>query len=224
MKSSINFVLVVFSMAAASCGALTAASNSNSTSNVAEPATSKLAPPVFQNTNSPEASTAVQTNPKNVREFFMALPDKYFKLEGCDKAKDTGCKKAKAEYLKTFTEVEDIQNGYFKGGCDGGQSCIEMAIFKRPDGSYLVGLMTSSEMMNDFYFLDHANGKWLDVSATAVPGFSKNNWYELPRVGTTVKVFAKKIIEKGADYEISEKGEKLEDLVWKEGKFTKMKP
>lgn len=223
MKSSIKFVLVVFSMAAVSCGAFTATANSSSTSNVVSSANGE-AKATEPNANSSVPAVAAQTKPKNVREFFMALPDKYFTLEGCDKAKDTGCKKAKAEYLKTFTEVEDIQNGYFKGGCDGGQSCIEMAIFKRPDGSYLVGLMTSSEMMNDFYFLDHANGKWLDVSATAVPGFSKNNWYELPRVGTTVKVFAKKIIEKGADYEISEKGEKLEDLVWKEGKFTKMKP
>lgn len=224
MKISTIYLLIIMSMAAASCGASTAASNSNSTSNATEPATSKSAPSVVQNANSPESSAAAQTKPKNVREFFMALPDKYFTLEGCDKAEDKGCKKAKADYLKTFTEVEDIQNGYFKGGCDGGQSCIEMAIFKRPDGSYLVGLMTSGEMMNDFYFLDHADGKWLDVSATAVPGFSKKNWYELPRVGTTVKVFAKKIIEKGDDYEISEKGEKLDDLVWKEGKFTKMKP
>jgi hypothetical protein len=224
MKTSTIYLLIVFSLTAASCGALTAASNSNLTSNGAEPATSKLAPPVVQNANSPETSSAAQTKPKNVREFFMALPEKYFTLEGCDKAKDKDCKKAKAEYLKTFTEVEDIQNGYFKGGCDGGQSCIEMAIFKRPDGTYLVGLMTSGEMMNDFFFLDHADGKWLDVSATAVPGFSKKNWYELPRMGTTVKVFAKKIVEKGDDFEISEKGEKLDDLVWKEGKFTKMKP
>lgn len=221
MKSSIKFVLVIFSMAAASCGALTAASDSNSTSNVAEPATSKLAPPVVQNAISPETPSAVQSKPKNVREFFMELPDKYFTLEGCDKAKDKDCKKAKSEYLKSFTEVEDIKNGYFKGGCDGGQSCIEMAIFKRPDGSYLVGLMTSGEMMNDFYFLDPADGKWLDVSASAVPGFTKKNWYELPRVGTTVKVFAKKIIEKGDDYEVSEKGGKLEELIWKDGKFTK---
>ena len=44
--------------------------------------------------------------------------------------------------------------------------------------------------------------------------------YELPHQGTTVKVFAKKIIEQGPDYEASEKGSKLYDLDWKEGKFT----
>jgi hypothetical protein len=154
-------------------------------------------------------------------EFFAALPDKYFTLEGCDSANDKDCNKARADYLKTFTEVSDIRNGYFKGGCDGGQSCIEMAIFKRPDGRYLVGVYVSHELIEKNYFLDYAGGNWTDVSATAVPDFSKKNLYELPRVGTTVKVFAKKIIEQGDDYEISEKGAKLYDLVWNDGKFTK---
>lgn len=157
---------------------------------------------------------------KTVRDFFTLLPDKYFVLEGCERDKDKDCSKARAEYLKTFTEVEDIKNGYFKGGCDGAQSCIEMAIFKRPDGNYLVGLATSGEMINDFYFLDYTGGKWTDVSRD-VPEFSKANWYELPRVGTTVKVFAKKVTEKGEDFEISEKGKKLYDLVWKDGRFAK---
>lgn len=158
--------------------------------------------------------------PKTVRDFFSLLPDKYFVLEGCEREKDKDCSKARAEYLKTFTEVEDIKNGYFKGGCDGAQSCIEMAIFKRPDGNYLVGVATSGEMINDFYFLDYTGGKWTDVSRD-VPEFSKANWYELPRVGTTVKVFAKKVTEKGEDFEISEKGKKLYDLVWRDGRFAK---
>ncbi len=169
-------------------------------------------------TPAPETAT---NQPKTIRDFFTLLPEKYFTLEGCDREKDAGCKKARAEYLKTFTEVEDIANGYFKGGCDGGQSCIEMAIFKRPDGTYLVGVATSGEMMNDFYFLDYNGGKWSDISSTAVPDFSKKNWYELPRVGTTVKVFAKKIIEQGDNYEVSDKGKKLYDLQWKDGKFLK---
>ena len=170
----------------------------------------------------PKPATA-DDGPKTVRDFFALLPEKYFILEGCFRESDKDCSKARAEYLKTFTEVEDIANGYFKGGCDGAQACIEMAIFKRPDGSYLVGLATSGEMMNDFYFLDYKDGKWSDISSTVVPEFSKKNWYELPRVGTTVKVFAKKIDEQGKDYEISEKGKKLYDLEWKDGKFTKQK-
>jgi len=157
---------------------------------------------------------------KNVRDFFMLLPEKYFVLEGCDRDKDKDCKKAREDYLKNFGEV-DIANGYIKGGCDGGQACMEMAIFKRPDGTYLVGLATEAEMMNENYFLDYRGGSWSDVSSSVVPEFSKKNMYALPRHGTTVQVFAKKIVEKGDDYEASERGAKLYDLEWKDGKFTK---
>lgn len=161
--------------------------------------------------------------PKTVRDFFNLLPEKYFQLEGCDPETDKGCRKARAEYLKTFTEVEDIGNGYFKGGCDGGQSCIEMAIFKRLNSTYLIGVHVSHELIEKNYFLDYDGVNWTDVSVSVVPEFSKKNLYELPRVGTTVKVFAKKITEQGDDYEVSEKGSKLYDLVWKDGKFTKQK-
>jgi len=165
--------------------------------------------------------SAQSVQPRTVIDLFSLLPDRYFSLEGCDRGRDKDCSEARAEYLRTYTEVEDIPNGYFKGGCDGAQSCIEMAIFKRPNGTYLIRLATSGEMINDFYFLNYAAGKWTNVSSTAVPGFSKNNWYELPRVGTTVKVYAKKITERGSDYEISERGKKLYDLEWKSGRFVK---
>jgi hypothetical protein len=164
---------------------------------------------------------SASNEPSNVMEFFAALPDKYFTLEGCDRATDKDCKKARADYLKTFTEVSDIKNGYFKGGCDGAQSCIEMAIFKRPDGRYLVGVYVSHELIEKNYFLNYENGKWEDVSAAVVPGFSRKNLYELPRVGTTVQVFAKIITEQGDDYEVSEKGKRLYDLVWKDGRFAR---
>lgn len=166
---------------------------------------------------------AQSKQPRTIRDFFTLLPEKYFLLEGCERSSDRDCSKARAEYLKTFTEVEDIENGYFKGGCDGAQSCIEMAIFKRPAGTYLIGVATSGEMINDFYFLDYSGGKWKNVSSSIVPGFSKRNWYELPRVGTTVKVYTKKISEASAEYEVSERGRKLYDLEWKNGRFARAK-
>ncbi len=49
-------------------------------------------------------------------------------------------------------------------------------------------------MMDNYYFLDYENGKLMDISAQKVPQFCKKNMYELPRKGTTVKVFAKKIL------------------------------
>jgi hypothetical protein len=163
---------------------------------------------------------AQNREPKTVRDFFMLLPEKYFTLEGCDRDKDKDCKSARENYLKTFGEVVDVQNGYIKGGCDGGQACIEMAIFKRPDGRYLVGVATFAEMMNSNYFLEYSNGEWTDVSSTVVPEFSKKYMYELPRIGTAVKVLEKKIVEQGDDFEASEKGKKLYDLKWQDGKFA----
>lgn len=159
--------------------------------------------------------------PKTVRDFFMLLPEKYFVLEGCVSETDKDCKKAKVEYLKTFAEIEDTANGYLKAGCDGAQSCLEMAIFKRPDSMYIVGIAVSAEMMEDNYFLDYKNGIWTDISAQIIPNFSKQNQYVIPRRGTTVGVYAKKVIEKGDDYEITERGAKLYDLQWKDGKFQK---
>ena len=170
----------------------------------------------------PTPSTRTSGQPKTVRDFFNLLPEKFFTLEGCDRETDKDCRKARAEYLKNFTLVEDIPNGYFKGACDGAQACIEMAIFKRPDGTYLVGIATEFEMGSNFYFLDYADGTWEDLSAAVVPDYSKKNWYELPRRGTTIKVYAKKIVEEGDDFEASEKGELLYSLAWKEGKFVKV--
>jgi hypothetical protein len=194
----------------------------NSTTNAAggeapAPAATRSGTPESKKSETPEVST---NQPKTVRDFYMLLPQKYFTLEGCEPKTDKDCRKARLDYLKSFVSVEDTENGYLSGGCDGAQSCLEMALFKRPGGSYLVGVSTSAEMMQDDYFLDYRGGDWKEVSSTIVPEFSRKNMYKLPRYGTTVQVFAKKVIEKGKDYEISEKGEKLYDLEWKDGKFT----
>lgn len=172
----------------------------------------------------PEASAtpaAQPGQPRTVRDYFELLPEKYFTLEGCERSTDKDCKKARAEYLKSYLEVDDAKNGFLKAGCDGAQMCITMALFRRPDGRHIVAVNTTQEIDNDFYFLDHADGKWNDISADVIPGYDKMHIYELPRVGTTVPVFAKKVIERGEDYVVTEKGQKLYDLVWKDGKFTR---
>ena len=207
-------VLLTMALSLYACESGSTASNSN-----VNPSNDKeIVAPEGSGVAKPGETGGQADAPKTVRDFFMLLPEKYFTLEGCDREKDKDCRKAREEYLKTFGEV-DIANGYIKGGCDGGQACIEMAIFKRPDGSYLVGVATFAEMLNDNYFLDYKNGAWSDVSSS-IPEFSKKNMYELPRNGTTVQVFAKKIVESGPDFEASEKGKKLYDLVWGDGKFT----
>lgn len=157
-------------------------------------------------------SASAQTKqPKTVRDFFMLLPGKYFALEP---------PLTKSEYLKRFTVVEDTANGYFEGSGDGAQGGLIMALFKRPNGSYIVGLNTFFEGGGECYFLEYKGGKWFNISTSTIPKFSKKNIYKLPRYGTTIEVFAKKIIEKGDDFEVFEEGEKLYDLQWKDGKFS----
>ncbi len=157
--------------------------------------------------------------PKTVREFFNLLPQKYFLLEGCEPAKDKNCAKARREYVETFLETEDTANGYWKSGCDGAQSCLRMALFKRPDASYVVAVHTLNEADEVNYFLAYKNGKWTDIGAQIVPEFSERNIYELPQKGTTVEVFKKKYPEPN----FSERGAKIYDLEWKNGKFQRRK-
>jgi hypothetical protein len=167
------------------------------------------------------AALAQSGQPKTVREFFNLLPQKYFTLEGCaDNPTKRNCDKARADYLKTFLEVEDTANGYMKGGCDGAQSCFQLALFKRPNSTYVVGLTTSLEMSENSYFLEYTGGVWRDISARVVPGYGEDKIYELPRYGTTVEVYENKKVA-GEDYR--ERGRKLYELVWKEGRFNHRK-
>jgi hypothetical protein len=161
------------------------------------------------------SANAQNNQPKTVREFFNLLPQKYFTLEGCEPRTDKNCDKARREYIESFLEIEDTANGFWKSGCDGGQSCLTMALFKRPNGTYIVALKIEFETGTDNYFLEYRNGKWFDIAAQAIPNFSKNNIYELPQNGTTIGVFAK-----GKASEFGDKGKKLYGLVWKNGKFS----
>jgi len=96
-------------------------------------------------------------------------------------------------------------------------SRLEMAIFNRPDNSYLVGVATSAEMMNDIYFLDYANGEWKNISADDVP---RKKYLRTSAKRNDSKHFCKKVIDKGDDYEVSDKGEPLYEPEWKNGKFA----
>lgn len=167
------------------------------------------------------SSYAQTKEPKTVRDFFNLLPQKYFEIGCCGVYGEPDTEKAHTKYLETFLRVEDTANGYLEGGCEGGQACITMALFKRPDGTYIVGVGTYTTMTEHNYFLEYRNGKWYDISSKVVPQFSKNKLYSLPRNGTKIEVFSKKVIEKVSDDKIIYGiGAKLYYLVWKDGKFT----
>ncbi|QQS42422.1 MAG: hypothetical protein IPM63_05650 [Acidobacteriota bacterium] len=167
-----------------------------------------------------EPEKAAQSEPKTVREFFMAFSQDVFFLEGCEESKDPGCRKAKKKYLDTYLEIEDTKNGYLSAGADGAQAALTMTIFKRPSGKYIVAVNQFGEIGDDYNFFEYENGRWKDISKDVVPEYSTGNIYELPRFGTTIQVFKKIVIDSDGVVDMTEKGEKLYDLTWKDGRFT----
>jgi hypothetical protein len=161
--------------------------------------------------------SAQSKQPKTVRDYFLALPDRYFSLDCCMRLP---LSKQKPTYLKRYLKVEDKANGYLSGYGDAAQEGFVMTLFKRPNGTYLIGFSTHGEGGPEdtpwTYFFDYKNGRWTDVSRKMIDKYSKENYiYDLPRHGTTVEVFAKD--ENSDDY----RGKKLYDLVWTNGRFVK---
>jgi hypothetical protein len=155
------------------------------------------------------SANAQGKQPKTVRDYFMLLPEKYFDVVWGD---------SKEEYLGHFLKVEDTANGYLSGGAEAGQGGFEMALFKKPTGGYVIGFYTFNEAEDLFYFLEYRGGKWFDVSKKVVPDYGKGRWYVLPQVGTKVEVFERKFDKSSEMYE---KGKKLYDIAWQNGKFVK---
>lgn len=158
-------------------------------------------------------SAQPRKEPQTVRDFFMLLPEKYFEVLCC-------LKQTKENYLERYLDVEDTSNGYMRGNSENVQGGFEMVLFKRPDKSYLVGLYSFGVMWDNFYFLEYRGGKWSNVSKKLVPDYGKYRWYELPRSGTTVKVFRRERSEQDEEnLTFGDRTEELYDLVWKNDKF-----
>jgi hypothetical protein len=157
-------------------------------------------------------------NPKTPREFFWLMPQEYFILEGLkDRYSKEDLARERKEYLESFLEIEDTKNGFMQCGGDGSQERFKMALFKKPDATYIVGLYVFGEWGEKYYFLEYRDRKWKNVSLTMVPGYRRSYIYQMPRYGTTIRVFERKNFS--AEYDFGEKGRKLYDLVWKSGKF-----
>ena len=150
-------------------------------------------------------SLSAVAQPHTPREFFMLLPAQYFKVVN-------GSKEA---FLKRQVMVDDPVNGYLSAAGDAGQGGFVMALFKKKDGSYLVGFNSNGEMWDDYYVLQYASGKWRDVSAQVIPQYSKDKAYRFPRRGTSVVVEQLKF-EDGVP---SPTGKKLYTLVWNRNSF-----
>jgi hypothetical protein len=185
------------------------ANNSNTVQAVASPA------PI-------EMIKAQESNqPKSVREYFLLLPKEYWGLECCTDKRGKEYQKALEDYIKdpNFAVVIDEKNGYMEGDSDGAQYAIHLALFKRPDGTCLIGLERFGQGEHDNFFLNYKDGQWTEVQQKVIPGYNGSNFYQMPHYGTMVQVFKGEYNEP-ENPDIREKGKKLYNLVWKDGKFT----
>lgn len=139
-------------------------------------------------------------SPQTVVDYYLLLPDKY--------TYDVP-RQHREELVNREGRIiaKDIKNGYLAISGDAGDPGITVALFKMPDGEYLIGVNVFNEMSDDIYFLRYQKGRWSNITRSAIPDFNKAYEYKLPRYGTTIEVSNKA-------------GKKLYDLVWSGGKFV----
>ena len=137
--------------------------------------------------------------PQNVLEYFMAVPTKYFDME-----KYAGPR-------KQMVKIKDLANGYLGLEFPGVEGYGEVALFKSAGGTKTLGILTASCgpvcETGKMIFVRYKNGGWIDVTRNVLPQISRAElervqkcydaspteglatYYELPRFGTTVKLF-----------------------------------
>jgi hypothetical protein len=144
------------------------------------------------------------SQPRNVRDYCLLLPDKYFEANPEQRVKWMLDPKRGA--------VVDVKNGYLLAPGDGAQMTLVVCLFKNFDGTYTVGVDAMYSEDADYSrlnFYRYVNGTFVDVTKSIVQvTLPEEHRYELPRYGTTIKV-------------ASQKRRYLYDLVWNRRRFVK---
>lgn len=145
-------------------------------------------------------SAGFQPQPRDVVDYYLLLPDRYFTLGGGAQERDTAIK------------IRDIKNGYLRleGAWEG---YTEIALFRNPDRSALIAVSNVSlgpGPDQKIYFLSCDGKAWIDKTKEVfarVPqsqiatmykkkrsredkdyGQDVPHVYRLPRLGTTINV------------------------------------
>lgn len=153
-------------------------------------------------------SVSAQNNsqPKTVTDFYYLLPEKYFPQSDFDGSNKLSLR----DYRKSIIKIEDPKNGYLRLEGTWIEGWAEVAVFKKTNGKYIVGISIvgcgpgcSNEEMA---FLSYENGQWQEITGEVLPkitdaqieaAFARHKVaeddrgglaYELPRLGTTIKV------------------------------------
>jgi hypothetical protein len=124
---------------------------------------------------------ATTTKPVTVVDYYMLLPQDYFEVP--------------ASSRKNLIDASgggfvDKANGFLFAQGDGAQPSLDVALFKRKDGNYIVAVHSDATEETDG-FLDFYtwNGTKLVGVANLLPKpFDPKFTYKIPRRGTTISV------------------------------------
>jgi hypothetical protein len=147
---------------------------------------------------------AQSNRPKSVQDYYLLMPEKY----------DGSSRQEREEILGYTSEATiDIKNGYISYITPLSGEVLEVALFKRPDGGYILAYNEDCDLQykvpTKLYFLQYEDGKWTDVTTQVLPVAINNRYkYKLPRIGTTIEV-------------TTAIGVKMYELAWRNGKFEK---
>lgn len=137
--------------------------------------------------------------PKTVTDYYLAMPSNFYnftQIKG---------KAALTKYRKKNLKVEDIKNGYLLIESNDLEGHGEVALFKKPDGSYIVGqteVGCGPVCGGGVDFWTYKAGKWTKVteqvfdfseadlnnlfSSRKIEENDRTAFFELPREGKTM--------------------------------------
>lgn len=111
--------------------------------------------------------------------------------------------------------VVDIPNGYLHAIGDGAQGPLWVCVFRRSDGTHLVGVKSQSPDTDEWVELRFhrlVDGRWADVTREVLPDPVRGDRrYDMPRYGTTIHVRDRA-------------GRPLHDLAWTGERFVRRTP
>jgi hypothetical protein len=121
------------------------------------------------------------SKPVTVVDYYMLLPQDYFEVPVASR---------KNLIETSFGGIVDKTNGFLFAQGDGAQPSLDVALFKRTDGSYVV-LVHSDATEETDGFLDFY--QWNGTKLVRVPNllpkpFDPKFTYKIPRHGTTISV------------------------------------
>ena len=175
-----------------------------------------------------------QAQPKTVTEFYLALPGGIHGIAGTQNSEIPGfeddfffysnqrneAKSSILKYRKSLIKIEDIKNGYLRLESNEWEGWVEIALFKKGDGSYLVALSQVAcrpGCSGGIIFSTYKSGNWKNETNQVFPGSpQRGGYYKLPRFGTTIALVCG---DEGG--ESCHDGETLAKFQWNKDKFVK---